>query len=82
MSCNYEKNKITVSKLEYIEEINLVKRYIIRYIEIYLKNPLKANIVKSKIEKINPNRGVIDKGSRIIAKGEVVEGNKFQILFI
>ena len=24
-------------------------------IEIYLKNPLKANIVKSKIEKINPN---------------------------
>lgn len=36
--------------------------------------------VNTAVEAINPNRGVIEKGSRIIAKGEVVEGNKFQKL--
>jgi hypothetical protein len=47
---------------------------------VSLDNKLTESIIVSRIEKINPNRGVIDKGSRIIAKGEVVEGNKFQIL--
>jgi len=41
---------------------------------------LTESTINSRIETINPNRGVIEKGSRIIAKGEVVEGNKFQIL--
>lgn len=41
---------------------------------------LTEDSVESEITAINPNRGVIDKGSRIIAKGEVVEGDKFQIL--
>ncbi len=36
--------------------------------------------INSDIDAINPNKGVIEKGSRIIAKGEVVEGNKFQKL--
>ena len=36
--------------------------------------------IKEAMEEINPNKGIIEKGSRIIAKGEVVEGNKFQIL--
>ncbi len=36
--------------------------------------------INSEIEAINPNRGVVEKGGRIIAKGEVVEGDKFQIL--
>ena len=45
-----------------------------------LDSKLTESIILSRIEKINTNRGVIDKGSRIIAKGEVVEGNKFQIL--
>ena len=47
---------------------------------VTLNSELTASTIRSKIESINPNRGVIDKGSRIIAKGEVVEGNKFQIL--
>ncbi|MFT4697581.1 MAG: putative nucleotidyltransferase with HDIG domain [Flavobacteriaceae bacterium] len=38
------------------------------------------NEVAAKIKAINPNRGLIEKGGRIIAKGEVVEGDKFQIL--
>ena len=47
---------------------------------ISYNSKLTETSISSEIEAINPNRGVIDKGSRIIAKGEVVEGNKFQIL--
>ena len=47
---------------------------------VTLDSDLTASVILARIEKINPNRGVIDKGSRIIAKGEVVEGDKFQIL--
>ena len=36
--------------------------------------------IASEIEAINPNRGIIEKGGRIIARGEVVEGDTFQIL--
>ena len=73
---------------------NNVKEYLILDAELFLtelitsivipnvtlNSEITASIIKSKIESIKPNRGVIDKGSRIIAKGEVVEGNKFQIL--
>tara|TARA_B100000809_G_C15135408_1_gene530358 strand:+ start:1562 stop:3607 length:2046 start_codon:yes stop_codon:yes gene_type:complete len=47
---------------------------------VTFNSELTESTIKAKIESINPNRGVLDKGSRIIAKGEVVEGNKFQIL--
>lgn len=36
--------------------------------------------INAELKALNPNRGVIEKGGRIIAKGEVVEGGKFQIL--
>lgn len=36
--------------------------------------------IDAELKTLNPNRGVIEKGGRIIAKGEVVEGNRFQIL--
>ena len=36
--------------------------------------------IASEIEAINPNRGIIEKGGRIIARGEVVEGDTFQVL--
>lgn len=36
--------------------------------------------INAELNALNPNRGVIEKGGRIIAKGEVVEGDKFQIL--
>lgn len=36
--------------------------------------------ISSAIEEINPNSGIIEEGARIISKGEVVEGDKFQIL--
>ncbi len=41
---------------------------------------LTETTVESMIKEINPNKGIVEKGSRIIAKGEVVEGEKYQIL--
>ncbi len=47
---------------------------------VSLNIKLTESEIESKITAINPNRGVIEKGGRIIAKGEVVEGIKFQML--
>ena len=38
------------------------------------------DLLESAIQDINPNQGVIEKGTRIIGKGEVVEGNTYRIL--
>ncbi len=43
-------------------------------------NKLTEAAISSELEVINPNQGIIEKGGRIIAKGEVVEGNTYQIL--
>jgi len=55
-----------------------------------LRRTIRANVsynalltessIESEIKDINPNRGIIERGARIIAKGEVVEGDKFQVL--
>ena len=45
-----------------------------------LNKELTQAAADSQIKSINPNRGIIAKGGRVIAKGEVVEGDKFQIL--
>ncbi len=47
---------------------------------VILNSKLTEGSINSDLKKLNPNRGIIEKGGRIIAKGEVVEGNKFQIL--
>lgn len=47
---------------------------------VSLNTALTEATVATEISEINPNRGIIEKGGRIIAKGEVVEGDKFQIL--
>lgn len=41
---------------------------------------LTESAITSELNAINPNQGIIEKGGRIIAKGEVVEGNTYQIL--
>jgi putative nucleotidyltransferase with HDIG domain len=61
-----------------------------KLLEILLKRSISPNVVfnnklteasiASEINDINPNRGIIEKDGRIIAKGEVVEGDTFQIL--
>ncbi len=67
------------SLLEYETFLNELISNVIA-INVTYNSELTESTINSKIQSINPNRGVIDKGSRIIAKGEVVEGNKFQIL--
>lgn len=47
---------------------------------VKLNSELTETAINAEIKALNPNRGVIEKGGRIIAKGEVVEGDKFQIL--
>ena len=60
------------------------------YIRSLLLRSVSANVtynsklteaaIASEIDAINPNQGFIDKGGRIIAKGEVVEGDTLRIL--
>ncbi|MGO3181873.1 MAG: HD family phosphohydrolase [Aequorivita sp.] len=47
---------------------------------VELNSKLTETAINAEIKALNPNRGIIEKGGRIIAKGEVVEGDKFQIL--
>ncbi len=47
---------------------------------VTINSKLTEGAIDSEIKTLNPNRGIIEKGGRIIAKGEVVEGDKFQIL--
>ncbi len=47
---------------------------------VKLNNKLTEASINAELKALNPNRGVIEKGGRVIAKGEVVEGDKFQIL--
>lgn len=60
----------------------LLEKLLVRSIEgnVNFIPSLTEESVTSKIEAMNPNRGVVEKGGRIIAKGEVVEGDTFQIL--
>lgn len=41
---------------------------------------LSDNVLKEALDKISKNRGVVDKGTLIISKGEVVNDEKFQVL--
>jgi cyclic-di-AMP phosphodiesterase PgpH len=44
-------------------------------------NSVLTNVsIEQALNEINPNNGMVEKGARIIAKGEVVEGDKFQRL--
>jgi len=61
---------------------SLLQQLLLRTIKpnVTYNSRLTESAVTSAIEAINPNSGIIEKGARIIAKGEVVEGEKFQIL--
>ena len=41
---------------------------------------LTDNVLQESLDKISSNRGVIDKGTLIISKGEVVNDDKYQVL--
>jgi putative nucleotidyltransferase with HDIG domain len=76
--------KITelVSKVSANETQLLLEKLLARALNpnISLNTKLTEDFVAEQVKEISPNRGIIEKGGRIIAKGEVVEGDKFQIL--
>jgi len=47
---------------------------------VFYDQRLTESSVNQAIAEINPNKGVIEKDARIIARGEVVEGDTFQVL--
>ncbi|APU69921.1 HD family phosphohydrolase [Christiangramia flava] len=47
---------------------------------VTFNNEFTQKELESKLNNISYTRGIIEQGSRIIAKGEVVEGNKYNIL--
>jgi len=47
---------------------------------VTFNNELTQKELESRMSTISYTRGIIEQGSRIIAKGEVVEGNKYHIL--
>ncbi len=47
---------------------------------VKLDDKLTQSTLETELEKVLTTRGGVTRGSRIIAKGEVVEGNKLQIL--
>ncbi|OAB78996.1 HD family phosphohydrolase [Cochleicola gelatinilyticus] len=65
-----------------IEVRELLQKILARTIQpnVSLNVKLTEAAIEAEINAINPNRGIIEKGGRIVAKGEVVEGDKFQIL--
>jgi len=70
-----DKNSVSESELFLTE---LLSKVVIP--NIYFNKELTETTINAEIEAINPNIGIVEKGSRIIAKGEVVEGDKFQVL--
>jgi hypothetical protein len=74
---------VTKSKAEGVEDASLLLTQLLnRTVQpnIALNADLTEDAIDAEINAINPNRGIIEKGARIIAKGEVVEGDTFQIL--
>ncbi len=84
----FKKENLNKKVRELVEKNNTEDVQVLLY--NLLKDVFEANVklniklteaaIESEIKALNPNRGIIEKGGRIIAKGEVVEGDQFQIL--
>jgi len=48
--------------------------------DVSYNSRLTESSILTEIEAINPNQGIIEQGALIIARGEPVEGDKFQVL--
>lgn len=68
--------------LDLEEAVEFVKKLLNRSLiaNLQIDQELTEEVLRSQIESISPNLGVIEKGSLIIAKGEVVEGDSLRSL--
>ncbi|HET8804354.1 MAG TPA: phosphohydrolase, partial [Aequorivita sp.] len=84
----FKKENLNKKVRELVEKNNTEDVQVLLYnlLNDVFESNVKLNIklteaaIESEIKALNPNRGIIEKGGRIIAKGEVVEGDQFQIL--
>ena len=78
-----ELQELSAKELESLPEISEVMRQIIATVvkpNLTFNAALTEASVQELLGDINPNIGVVEKGARIIAKGEVVEAEKFDKL--
>lgn len=84
----FKKENLNKKVRELVEKNNTEDVQVLLYnlLNDVFESNVKLNIklteaaIEGEIKALNPNRGIIEKGGRIIAKGEVVEGDQFQIL--
>mgnify|MGYP001279078426 CR=1 FL=1 len=72
-------------KFFFLERVRAIKYFLALFYDIVkpnvrLNERLTQSTLDSELEKVSTTRGGVSKNSRIIAKGEVVEGSKLQIL--
>ena len=75
--------QLTAIFLNYDQEIRgVLTRRLLNVLEpnVFYDQPLTDSNIENELEKILPNRGLIAQNARIIAQGEIVEGDKLQIL--
>ena len=77
---NRVRERVEKNRTEDIQALlyNLLDKSLLPNVNLNAK--LTEASIDAELKALNPNRGVIEKGGRIIAKGEVVEGDKYQIL--
>ncbi len=77
--------KIINSRIEKSEYVKFKSGFIALFYDLIkpnvsLNQKLTQSTLDNELAKVLPTRGSVSKGSRIIAKGEVVEGDRLQIL--
>ena len=78
-----ELNGLVDKATKNMSEMNGVFRRIINTVvqdNITYNSTLTDASIEQALKEINPNNGMVEKGARVIAKGEVVEGDKYQRL--
>ena len=86
---NFIPNSTIRNVLENEIEINSLADYRSEYLSVFfdiirpnvsLNQSITDNTLQEELDKISPVRGSIKRGTLIISKGEVVEGDKFKVL--
>ena len=72
----------SIARTSYFQLEDFYKELITDIIKpnVFLNKSLTNTVMETHLSTIALNRGIIEKGTLIISKGEVVEGSKFQIL--
>ncbi len=73
-------DRIAENDLEPYESLLLNTFFEVLEVNVSFNEELTQQRLQEKLDQISPTRGVVKKGSKIIAKGEIVEGEKYKKL--